>query len=504
MKNINSLIIGLFTILLFGAATANAATWTVTKSTNSNDNVCDADCSLREAVFNADSGDTVTFNSNLVGQTFTLGGSEIVITKHITIDGYINDPNVAFISGEMTSRIFNLQAGSALTLKNAILVQGNGKPNANFPGNGEGGAIYALNSSLSLERVAVRANTAKFSGAILLSNGTHHFVNSSFSSNLAETNTALGIISGATLYMANTTVSNNKHFIGDGDTAARGAINLQGGNLIVRNSTITNNSGRFGGGIACTPGNSSILDIGNTIVAENTADISGQDIYSVLNLTITSRGGNLIGDLGTVPADTFNQMNDSSGVNPLLAPINSNQGGHPLTTHPLQAGSPALNTGLNVNAVDPLTNQPLITDSRGTGFQRIIGDTVDKGAFEDQTNGFSLIVSKNTNSNDFVCDTDCSLREAVYQASIHAGMDTINFALSVFGNVSTGGSEILIQNQNVNIVGYPTSDAETLRITGGNANRIFHLDNATANISGMTLTNGNAGADFGGAILVGK
>ena len=130
MKNIQTFITGLFTILILGAA-ANAATWTVTKSANSNDNVCDTDCSLREAVFNADSGDTVVFNSNLVGQTFTLGGSEIVITKRITIDGNLDGVNVAFISGEMTSRIFSLPAGSGLTLKNAILVQGNGKSDVN-------------------------------------------------------------------------------------------------------------------------------------------------------------------------------------------------------------------------------------------------------------------------------------------------------------------------------------------------------------------------------------
>jgi hypothetical protein len=130
--------------------------------------VCDADCSLREAVFNADSGDTVVFNANLVGQTITLGGTEIAITKRITIDGFLNDPNVAFISGSNTNRIFNLEPGSGLILKNAILTQGNGKPNANFQGNGEDGAIFASSASLSLDRVAIRGNTAKFSGGLLV------------------------------------------------------------------------------------------------------------------------------------------------------------------------------------------------------------------------------------------------------------------------------------------------------------------------------------------------
>ena len=248
MKNLTAIIIGLFAILFIGAATGNAATWTVTKSTNSNDNVCDADCSLREAVFNADSGDTVVFNSNLIGLTFTLGGSEILITKRITIDGNLDGVNAAFISGMDASRIFYIQAGAGLNLRNAILVAGNGKSSANAPGFSEGGAIYVTNASLSLERVALRGNTAKYSGAISMLGGTHHFTNVSLTGNSAETNAAMGVTGvNATLYMSNTTVSNNRYFVGDDDTFGGGAIVLQGGNLIVRNSTIANNSGRLGG-----------------------------------------------------------------------------------------------------------------------------------------------------------------------------------------------------------------------------------------------------------------
>ena len=68
-----------------------------------------------------------------------------------------------------------------------------------------------------------------------------------------------------------------------------------------------------------------------------------------------------------VPAGTFMQPNDITGVNPLLAPTNAGQGGFPVVTHPLQAGSPARNGGLNANAVDPLTNLPLTTDTTRRG-----------------------------------------------------------------------------------------------------------------------------------------
>ena len=508
MKNLQSCIISLFAILFIGAGAANAATWTVTKATNSNDNICDADCSLREAVFNADSGDTVVFNSNLVGQTFTLGGSEIVITKRITIDGFINNPNVAFISGEMMSRIFFVQSGAGLNLKNAILVQGSGESSPGNPGTGfgaAGGAIFTdSNSNLSLDRVAIRGNKAKLGGAVYLSHDLHHIINSSFTGNSAELGTAVLMPNsvGSSLFMSNTTLSGNFVSPDNPDSFGCGALCVKGGITTIRNSTIANNSARRGGGIGVIPtASGNTMDIGNTIVAGNTATVSGQDIFFAADLALTSRGGNLVQNLETVPAGNFTAQNDITGVNPLLGPINANLGGFPVVTHPLQAGSPARNGGLNANAVDPLTNSPLTTDARGAGFPRIADTTVDKGAFEDQSGNTSLIVTKNTNSNDLVCDTDCSLREAVHQAGLNFGTDTITFAPNVFGNVSTGGSEITIQNQNVNIVGYPNLNAETLRITGGNANRIFRLNNATVAISGMALTNGNAGANFGGAIL---
>ncbi|CAN5425385.1 hypothetical protein BH10ACI1_BH10ACI1_19000 [soil metagenome] len=493
MKNLQAFIIGLFTILLFGATTANAATWTVTKAANGNDNVCDADCSLREAVFNADSGDTVNFNPNLVGQTFTLGGSEIVITKRIIIDGYINDPNVAFISGENTSRIFLIEAGAGLELKNAILVQGN--PATSTFDAGRGSAISAKqSSSLSLDRVAIRGNTANVA-AVIVRTGTHHIINSSFSGNSGNTCAAIyNQDSDANLYVANVTFTGN--FDPVQDQFGAGAI-CNSGNLQLRQTTIANNTAEVsGGGIFSTGGS---INLGNTIVAKNMAD-SAPDIQ-VFNTTITSVGGNLIGNTDNLPANTFNQPNDITGVNPLLAPTNANQSGHPVVTHPLQAGSPARNGGLNQNAVDPLTSQPLTTDARGAGFPRIAAATVDIGAFEDQSGNTSLIVTKLSNSNDLVCDTDCSLREAVHTAGLNFGTDTITFAANVFGTLSTGGTEILIQNQNVNIVGFTNLTAETLIVSGGDANRIFHLNNATANITGMTMANGDAGAGFGGAIL---
>ncbi|HKH35611.1 MAG TPA: choice-of-anchor Q domain-containing protein, partial [Rubrobacter sp.] len=78
----------------------------------------------------------------------------------------------------------------------------------------------------------------------------------------------------------------------------------------------------------------------------------------------------------------FGTSNNSlSGVDPMLGPLADNGG--PTETHALLEGSPAINKGNNAFAVDPDGN-PLQFDQRGQGFARIVGGSVDIGAFEVQ------------------------------------------------------------------------------------------------------------------------
>ena len=503
MKKANAFIIGLISIFMFGVVSANAATWTVTKAANSDDGVCNADCSLREAVSVSNSGDLIVFSPSLIGQTLTLGGSAISFSgKRIEIDGNLDGTNVVSLSGSNTNHHFNVGAINAvtgLTLRNMILVLG--KSNL-------AGSLVVNDASLILDRIAIRNNTALNAGAIYtLNNATTIITNSSITSNTttSENGYQTAAILAQTLYMSNATVSNNRS-LGTPDPDFD-AGTIYGLKVYLRNCTVTENQGIRGGGFSVTSGAERFLDVGNSIIAGNTSVFGGQDIsfiYGGMAENIISRGGNLIGNTANLPAGIFVQTNDAVNLNPLLAPTNSNQGGHPVFTHPLQAGSPALNTGINSLAVNPLGNIALTNDGRGTGFPRISGGTVDKGAFEDQTNGATLVVSKLANGNDGVCDLDCSLREAVAAANNDAGTDNITFAANVFGTLDLGGSEILIQNNDVNIIGYPTLTAETLIASGNNTNRIFRINNSDVSISGMTLANGNGvgavSSGFGGAI----
>ena len=114
--------------------------------TNCND---DGPGSLRQAVATAVAGDTITFA--VICPTITLTSGEILIDKHLTIDG----PGAATltIARDLLAasfRIFNIAAGAAVTISGVTISNGQAT---------EGGGI--LNAgSLTLTNSTVANNTA--------------------------------------------------------------------------------------------------------------------------------------------------------------------------------------------------------------------------------------------------------------------------------------------------------------------------------------------------------
>ena len=75
-------------------------------------------------------------------------------------------------------------------------------------------------------------------------------------------------------------------------------------------------------------------------------------------------------------------------VGGVAVPLLTDNGG-PTLTHALLPRSPAIDAGDNALAVDADGN-PLTTDQRGDGFDRIFAGTVDIGAFEFAPSAFVL------------------------------------------------------------------------------------------------------------------
>src|SRR5690349_12080059 len=83
---ITAILLTVLIIVVGPVAPAHAATYTVSKTADTNDGTCNADCSLREAIAaaNASAGDDIIGFS---GVTLVNIDAELEITSNITING---------------------------------------------------------------------------------------------------------------------------------------------------------------------------------------------------------------------------------------------------------------------------------------------------------------------------------------------------------------------------------------------------------------------------------
>lgn len=259
-------------------------------------------------------------------------------------------------------------------------------------GSGRGGGMFVLGQGVSstITNSTVSGNTARRAGAGIdfSGGGTLSMTGTTLSGNAAGTGTPAngfygggGLVSGGgTVNISNSTVSGNASGC---DCGGGGITSFDDGITNLRNVTIANNFafGGPGGGITSIVAgfSSGTNNLGNTIVADNTAT-SNPDV----NGAIVSQGNNLVRIRGSSTGYAASDLPD--GSNPMLGALGNNGG--PTQTHPLLAGSAAIDTGSNALAVDPSNNTALATDQRGAGFPGIVdgappaGAIVDIGAFE--------------------------------------------------------------------------------------------------------------------------
>ncbi len=326
MKTLNYTLLGSIALpfasaLLLFAPTAHADIVTVT-------NLADGDSgSLRQAVSNSVSGDTIVFDSSLSGQSIVLTNGEIVLSNSITIDAS-GLTNGIQISGNNASRIFNVTSGATVTLKSLTLRDANGVGG----GGGDGGALLNYGTT-TLDRCTLTANSAGSGGAIRNAPS-------------------------AVMTLTQCTLAGNYSSIYGGG----GAI-VNYSSLSLLQCTLTGNSnGGFGGGIYNETGGG-VVTLINTIVAGNSSpDIFSYGVLTRSGMNIVQSTGDYGGSSGPAPITAV----------PLLAPL-GNYGG-PTQTMPPLPGSPAVDAG------DDAAAAGLSTDQRG--LPRLSGDHVDIGAVE--------------------------------------------------------------------------------------------------------------------------
>ncbi len=347
----------LLTATAFAPLSAHAFDYIVTSTADSGVGT------LRQALTDANASaanDTITFDetSTFVSkQTITLGGSQLPVGKAQATSATNNGGTISItgptagvvIAGNNASRIFSVNAHARATL-NGLTISGGRAPNTNT----KGGSIFVNpNATLAVNTCTISGNSAAQTGGGIHNAGTVTVSNSTISGNTATGNGG-GIYNEST---GNTTLRNST-ITGNTANSGGGIFNVGGSTLTTINATISGNTATAGGGGGVF-NNGGTFSSSNSIIAVNTpGNISGNQ---------PSGSNNIVSDSATAA-----QIGLDSGL--------KNNGG-PTETIALLSNGTAVNTGSNAAA--NLNN--LNNDQRGTGFDRIIGGTVDIGAFENET-----------------------------------------------------------------------------------------------------------------------
>ena len=349
--------------VLANPAISGSTTLTVTKTADTNDGACDADCSLREAIIqsNAFSTDDIdvpagTYKLTIRGRDEDLAATgDLDIRKGVTIRG--EGARNTIIDGNGIDRVFHtpIQFPSTVFTVSIFGVKITGGA---IPDSVGGGILHtARGSTLNLSDSTVSGNSALQGGGINSGGGqgfgeTVRIFRSTISGNTAPGGQGGGIQNTENLTLENTTVSGNRSRFG-------GGIMQTSGTLRITDSTIAFNTAQQpGGGIFV---NSGAPTLKNAIVSNNQSDFAP---FKNCSTSVTSEGNNL--EKGT--SCGFVQPSDKN-ADPRLGELANNGG--PTNTHALLRRSPAINAG---GTPFPATDQ--------LGIPRPQGIANDIGSFE--------------------------------------------------------------------------------------------------------------------------
>ena len=219
--------------------------------------------SLREAIYNARSGDTIKFDSSLSDRTITLK-SFIGIRKSLTIDGY-DAPGLTISGGEQTNILRLGKKNESLTVRNLTFADG-------YDETAAGGAIWATNNSII------------------------DIENTNFINNVSD-GAALHGQSGSVITVVNSNFEDNDGAKISDKSYSAGAISLFAyGSLTIKNSVFAENKGYGGGALRVTS---------SDLIVEDSLFI-GNDSTSGANkdfVPIPGGGGAIYLDAASVPND---------------------------------------------------------------------------------------------------------------------------------------------------------------------------------------------------------
>ncbi len=555
----------IFIILSLGAGVTNAANIVVTTTADGFDAAAtaasitlaslpgpDGHVTLREAVCAANNNSGPDLISFAINGTFTLSGvanednggsGDLDVKQSLTIQG--NGAGNTIINGNNVERIFDVfpSAPAIFTVTGVTIVNGDTRLSS-FK---EGGAIYLHNNVTTVISASRISNCFAGANGAIENRGILTITNCVLSGN--QTLPASGSVVGGALHNAgpltiiNSTITNNV-VRGEGGgiattTAAGNVVNIVN-TLIAGNTASVTGGGLGNGGGVSTTGNQGTINFINCTISDNHADNNGGGAYIVtpgsgtgnatlLNVTVANNaadfdnngsgtGGGIAQNTAVVTlrnaiiannfnslvsvrddisgavaaASSYNLIADGTGSSGLVNGVNNNQvgsGASPMDaklgalqnnggltdTRAMLTGSPALNAGSNgllptdtfdLDA-DGDTSEVLPVDQRGAGFVRVIGTSVDIGAYEQPSVNAAPVMGA---LNNYTVNPGVIISFTATATDTNG--DAITFSLAsppAFSTISSGGAFSWRPHM---------SQADTTNIV-----RIVATDNGTPNLS---------------------
>ncbi|HEY5640454.1 MAG TPA: CSLREA domain-containing protein, partial [Dehalococcoidia bacterium] len=303
------LVLVAFVPVYFALSTSSyaGANFLVTKSADTNDGTCDADCSLREAIIAANSNagsDTINIPANTY--TLTIAGSgedaaatgDLDITDDVTLQGAGAASTTVDAAG--LDRVFDVMGVVTVDIGGLTVTGGLTDPSTSR----NGGGIQNSDATLTLNGLIITGNaTGNFNGAsggglANVDSGIVTINSSEIKNNMAPNtnNTGAGVANteSGVMTINDTTISGNTALQDGG-----GVMNANIGFLTINNSSITGNSGRFGGGFS--HGNGATAIINDSTISGNSATDGGgveNDQGTTITINRTTISGNTATDEG--------------------------------------------------------------------------------------------------------------------------------------------------------------------------------------------------------------
>ncbi len=331
---------------------------------------------LREALTDAESGDTITFADSLQGKTIALDSTlgELRVNQSLTIDASnlwdeTNSEPGLTISGQGATRILRVIGGSTY-IQNHLDVEINvgisGITFTNGYAGDYGGAIRSTGATLLINNCVICDNEATNGGGV----SSSYYSNTTFVNCVVTNNSANGL-GGAVYSEASTTLSLDNCLISDNKSEDNGGgVYAFQGPTTLASCTVTNNTGKFGGGVFLN-GSAPTFNAYNSIIAGNRGWSAGVDFYCDGNSNVRAYH-TLSSYTRWSGADNFTY--DAS--QPLFT--NATAGDYTLTEN-----SQVIDKG--ANQIENGDIQYVVASVDLAGNPRVSGGTVDLGAFEYQS-----------------------------------------------------------------------------------------------------------------------